>query len=195
MHLPLQKPLNSSEILERFGDKMSEVERALQTFHSLKIKQIMPPLTSMPIVTVDSSIIDVLKLLKTRHHVWVVDNKRDMKLEGVIRYINIVDVLLPPESHKARLGNISHLFKSILGGADRAEHVMERNVLTINEDATVLEALTKMKRYKVPLLAIVDQNEKLVGEISLRILVNEFIRLMRIGGAQWSQSGSSSHSE
>ncbi|NJE07736.1 CBS domain-containing protein [Thermococcus sp. M39] len=174
---------------------MSEVERALQTFHSLKVKQVMPPLASMPIVTVDSSILDVLKLLKTRHHVWVVNNKEEMKLEGVIRYINVVDVLLPPETHKARFGNISHLFKSILGGADRAEHVMERNVLTINEDATVLDALTKMKRYKVPLLAIVDQDERLVGEISLRILVNEFIRLMRIGGAQWSQSGSSSHLE
>ncbi|MBO8174885.1 MAG: CBS domain-containing protein [Thermococcus sp.] len=174
---------------------MSEVERALQTFHSLKVKQIMPPLASMPIVTVDSSIIDVLKLLKTRHHVWVVNSKEDMKLEGVIRYINVVDVLLPPETHKARFGNISHLFKSILGGADRAEHVMERNVLTISEDATVLEALTKMKRYKTPLLAIVDENERLVGEISLKILINEFIRLMRIGGAQWSQSGSSSHLE
>lgn len=174
---------------------MSEVERALQTFHSLKVKQIMPPLASMPIVTVDSSIINVLKLLKTRHHVWVVNNKEDMKLEGVIRYINVVDVLLPPESHKARLGNISSIFRSILGGADRAEHVMERNVLTIKDDATVLDALTKMKRYKIPLLAIVDQNERLVGEISLRILVNEFIRLMHIGGAQWSQSGSSSQSE
>ena len=174
---------------------MSEIERALQTFHSLKIRQVMPPLASMPIVTVDSSVIDVLKLLKTRHHVWVVNNRVDMKLEGVVRYLNIIDVLLPPNIHKARLGNISHLFKSILGGADRAEHVMERNVLTINEDATVLDALAKMKKYKVPLLAIVDQKGRLVGEISLRILVNEFIRLMRIGGAQWSQSGSSSHSE
>ncbi|WP_457753771.1 CBS domain-containing protein [Thermococcus sp.] len=174
---------------------MSEVEKALQTFHSLKVKQMMPPLASMPIVTKDSPVIDVLKLLRTRHHVWVVNNREEMKLEGVIRYINIVDVLLPPELQKARLGNISHLFKSILGGADRAEHVMERNVLTINEDASVLEALTKMKRYKVPLLAIIDENGKLVGEISLRILVNEFMRLMRIGGAQWSQSGSSSQSE
>ncbi|AHF80235.1 CBS domain-containing protein [Thermococcus paralvinellae] len=174
---------------------MSEIERALQTFHSLKVRQIMPPLASMPIVTVDSSIIDVLKLLKTRHHVWVVNNREEMKLEGVIRYLNVVDVLLPPDIHKARLGNISSIFKSILGGADRAEHVMERNVLTIKDDATVLDALTKMKRYKVPLLAIVGENEKLVGEISLRILVNEFIRLMRIGGAQWNQSGSSLHLE
>jgi len=174
---------------------MSEVERALQTFHSLKVKQVMPPLASMPVVTVDSSIINVLKLLKTRHHVWVVNNKEEMKLEGVIRYINIVDVLLPPELQKARFGNISHLFKSILGGADRAGHVMERNVLTINENATVLEALTKMKRYKVPLLAIIDENGRLVGEISLRILVNEFMRLMRIGGVKWSQSGFSSQSE
>ncbi|MCO6042227.1 CBS domain-containing protein [Thermococcus alcaliphilus] len=174
---------------------MKDVERALQTFYSMKLRDIMPSITSMPIVTVDSPIVDVLKLLRTRHHVWVVNNKDEMKLEGVIRYLDVMCILLPPENTKARLGNISAVFKSILGGAEKAADVMERNVMTIDEDATVLDALTRMRRYKVQILAIVDENNTLKGEISLRLLIDEFLRLMKVGGVQWLQSGSSSPSE
>ncbi|MCD6189490.1 MAG: CBS domain-containing protein [Thermotogae bacterium] len=171
---------------------MKDVERALQTFYSMKLRNIMPSIASMPIVTVDSPIVDVLKLLRTRHHVWVVNNKEEMKLEGVIRYLDVMCILLPPENTKARLGNISTVFKSILGGAEKASDVMERNVMTIDEDATVLDALTRMRRYKVQILAIVNENNILRGEISLRLLIDEFLRLMKVGGVQWLQSGSSS---
>ena len=171
---------------------MKDVERALQTFYSMKLRNIMPSIASMPIVTVDSPIVDVLKLLRTRHHVWVVNNKEEMKLEGVIRYLDVMCILLPPENTKTRLGNISTVFKSILGGAEKASDVMERNVMTIDEDATVLDALTRMRRYKVQILAIVNENNILRGEISLRLLIDEFLRLMKVGGVQWLQSGSSS---
>jgi len=171
---------------------MKDVERALQTFYSMKLKNIMPSITSMPIVTVDSPIVDVLKLLRTRHHVWVVNNKEEMRLEGVIRYLDVMCILLPPENTKARLGNISMVFKSILGGAEKASDVMERNVMTIDENATVLDALTRMRRYKVQILAIVNEDNILRGEISLRLLIDEFLRLMKVGGVRWLQSGSSS---
>jgi len=174
------------------GENMGDVEKALQTFYSMKLKDIMPSIPSMPIVTADSPIVDVLKLLRTRHHVWVVNNRDEMKLEGVIRYLDVLSILLPPENTKARLGNISTVFKSILGGAEKASDVMERNVMTIDENATVMDALTKMRRYKVQILAIVDENNILEGEISLRLLIDEFLRLMRVGGVQWLQNGSSS---
>ncbi|WP_048150376.1 CBS domain-containing protein [Palaeococcus ferrophilus] len=174
---------------------MSDVERALQTFHSVKVGSIMPPISGMPVVSADSSIVDVLKLLRTRHHVWVVEDRKSMRLLGVIRYLDVMNILLPPEDTKARFGNISTLFKSILSGAETASDVMERNVMTIDEDATVLEALKRMKNYKSQILAVVDDEGRLVGEVSLRLLIDEFIRLMRLGGVQWTQHGSSSHSE
>ncbi|MDK2783027.1 MAG: hypothetical protein PWQ32_616, partial [Thermococcaceae archaeon] len=74
---------------------MGDVEKALQTFYSMKLKDIMPSIPSMPIVTADSPIVDVLKLLRTRHHVWVVNNRDEMKLEGVIRYLDVLSILLP----------------------------------------------------------------------------------------------------
>lgn len=161
-----------------------EVESALESFHSLKLGDIMPKLETMPVVTADSDILSVLKILRTRHHVWVVDSRENMKLVGVIRYIDVIDVLLPPEAHRFKLGMTSKTMRSMLGGATKAEDVAERHVLTVDEDATVLEALMKMRKYRIQVLAVV-KNGRLVGEVSLRILIDELLRLLRVGGAQW----------
>ncbi len=163
-----------------------DVEQALEKFHSLKLADINPGVASMPIVPEDADLMSVLKTLRTRHHVWVVRDKDSMELVGVIRYMDVIDVLLPPEAHKFRLGMTSRTMKSLLGGATKAGDVAERQVLTIDENDTVLDALTKMRKYKTQVLAIVE-GEKLVGEVSLRILIDELLRLMRVGGAQWKQ--------
>ena len=173
---------------------MYDIERALQSFHSLKLGDIMPSIPSMPVVTADTPILSVLKILKTRHHVWVVEDKESMKLKGVIRYLDVMDILLPPDAHKFKLGMTSTTMRSILAGAEKAGDVAERDVLAIEADATVLDALIKMKRYRTQVLAVVD-GERLVGEVSLRILINEFLRLLRVGDVKWAQHGSSSQSE
>lgn len=159
-------------------------KRPFEKFHSLKVSEIMPRLDTMPIVTADSDLLNVLKLLRTRHHVWVVKDRESMKLVGVIRYMDVIDILLPPESHRFKLGMTSRSMRSLLGGATKAEDVADRHPLTIEEEATVLDALIKMRRYKAQVLAVVE-GERLVGEISLRILIDEFLRLLRVGGAQW----------
>lgn len=161
-----------------------EVESALERFHSLKLTDIMPRFETMPVVTADSDLLNVLKILRTRHHVWVVDSRENMKLVGVIRYIDVIDVLLPPEAHRFKLGMTSKTMRSMLGGATKAEDVAERHVLTVEEDATVLDALMKMRKYRIQVLAVVKDG-KLVGEVSLRILIDELLRLLRVGGAQW----------
>ncbi|AFL94477.1 hypothetical protein CL1_0265 [Thermococcus cleftensis] len=161
-----------------------DIEAALERFHSLKLTDIMPRLESMPVVTADADLLSVLKVLRTRHHVWVVKDRDSMELVGFIRYIDVIDVLLPPGAHKFKLGITSKTMKSMLGGAARAEDIAERHALTIEENATVLEALVKMRKYRTQVLAVVE-GKKLVGEVSLRILIDELLRLLRVGGAQW----------
>ncbi|WP_297515067.1 CBS domain-containing protein [Thermococcus sp.] len=163
-----------------------ELENALETFHSMKVRSIMPRPETLPVVERDAEIINVLKLLRTRHHVWVVENRETMRLFGVIRYLDVIDVLLPPKSYKFKLGTTSRTMKSLLGGATRAEDMAEKNPLTIEQDATVLDALMKMRKYRVQVLAVVEDG-RLVGEVSLRILIDELLRLLRVGGAQWKQ--------
>lgn len=161
-----------------------EVESALEILHSIKLADIMPSIETMPVVTADTDIINVLKILRSRHHVWVVDDRENRELVGVIRYLDVMDLLLPPEAHRFKLGMTSNTMRSILGGATRAGDVAERQVLTIEEDATVLDALMKMRKYRIQVLAVVKDG-KLVGEMSLRILIDELLRLLRMGGAQW----------
>ncbi|MEO2151231.1 MAG: CBS domain-containing protein [Thermococcus sp.] len=163
-----------------------ELENALETFHSMKVRSIMPRPETLPVVERDAEIINVLKLLRTRHHVWVVENRETMRLFGVIRYLDVIDVLLPPDVHRFKLGTTSRTMKSLLGGATRAEDVAERNPLTIEQDATVLDALMKMRKYRVQVLAVVEDG-CLVGEISLRILIDGLLRLLRVGGARWKE--------
>ena len=161
-----------------------DIEEALSTFHDMKVRDLMPKAEVIPVIEENAEIINVLKILRTRHHVWVVDSRDSMNLIGVIRYLDVIDILLPPEAHRFKLGMTSRTMKSLLGGATKAGDVAERNPLTIEEDATVLDALMKMRKYKVQVLAVVDGN-KLVGEVSLRILIDELLRLMKVGGASW----------
>ncbi len=161
-----------------------DVEAALERFHSLKLASIMPRLENLPVVPADADLMSVLKVLRTRHHVWVVESREDPKLIGIIRYMDVIDVLLPPEAHRFKLGMTSRTMKSLLGGAAKAEDIAERHILTIDEDATVLDALNRMKRYQIQVLAVVKE-DRLVGEVSLRILIDELLRLLRVGGAQW----------
>ncbi len=161
-----------------------DVEQALEKFHSLKLADIIPRPGAMPLVTEDADLLSVLKILRTRHHVWVVRDKESMELVGVVRYMDVIDVLLPPEAHRFKLGMTSKTMKSLLGGAATAGDVAEKHVLTIEGDETVLDALSKMRKYKVQVLAVVD-GDRLIGEVSLRILIDELLRLLRVGGAQW----------
>ncbi len=163
-----------------------DIEHALEKFHSLKLVDINPDISSMPVVSENSDMMSVLKTLRTRHHVWVVKDRDSMELVGVIKYMDVIDVLLPPEAHRFRLGMTSRTMKSLLGGAAKAGDVAEKQVLTIDENKTVLDALIKMRKYKTQVLAMVDGN-RLVGEVSIRILIGELLRLIKVSGAQWKQ--------
>ncbi|WP_209732967.1 CBS domain-containing protein [Methanococcus voltae] len=156
---------------------MVEIDTALKKYHHLKIKDIMPTKDEMPIVCINNSVLDVLKLLRTRHHVWVIDTKNDNNLEGIIRYLDVIDFLLPPSKHKIYMGSSTSILKSIIGGANTVKEILQPNPLTINQNNTVLEVLTKMEQYKVQIIGVVDDNNKLVGEISLKILIRQFMDL------------------
>ncbi|ABR53971.1 putative signal transduction protein with CBS domains [Methanococcus vannielii SB] len=156
---------------------MKNLESAISKYHSIKIKHILPPPKTMPVLCFDSKIMEVLEILKTRHHVWVIDCKEDGKLIGVIRYLDVINFLMPPEKHSMFIGNSKKAFVSAFSGAETAGDVMEKSAVTINHEKTVLESLEKMKNYNLQLLAVVNDENRLIGEISLRILINKFLEL------------------
>lgn len=156
---------------------MDNLDIALEKYHSIKLKHVIPSYDTMPVVCSNESIINVMKHLRSRHHVWVVSSNEDHKLLGVIKYLSVIDFLLPPKKHRIYIGYARSALKSIMGGAETAKEVMEKTALTVTTESTVLDALIKMKKHKVQILAVLDEENRLVGEISLKILIDKFLNL------------------
>lgn len=156
---------------------MKELEMAIAKYHAMKLKDILPPIDTLPVLCTDSSVMDVLEILRTRHHVWVINCKEDGKLTGVIRYLDVINFIMPPEKHSTFIGTTRTVLMSIQGGAEFASEVMEKSAIKINYNETVLDSLEKMKKYNLQLLAVVNDEDRLIGEVSLRILINKFLDL------------------
>ncbi|MBA2845891.1 CBS domain-containing protein [Methanococcus maripaludis] len=156
---------------------MENLENALGKYHNIKLKHVIPPVDVMPVVCYNDPIIKVMELLRSRHHVWVINCKEEGSLLGVIKYLSVIDFLLPPDKHNLYIGSTRSALKSVIGGAKTAKEVMEKNALTINHNSTVIDALLKMKRYNVQILAVLNDEERLIGEISLKILIDKFLSL------------------
>ena len=75
------------------------------------------------------------------------------------------------------IGTTRTVLMSIQGGAEFASEVMEKSAIKINYNETVLDSLEKMKKYNLQLLAVVNDEDRLIGEVSLRILINKFLDL------------------
>jgi len=156
---------------------MENLENALEKYHGIKLKHVIPPINTMPVVCCNDPIIKVMEILRSRHHVWVINCEEEGSLLGVIKYLSVIDFLLPPDKHNLYIGSTRSALKSVIGGAKTAKEVMEKNALAVSHNATVLEALVKMKRYNVQILAVLDDDERLIGEISLKILIDKFLSL------------------
>ena len=101
------------------------------------------------------SIRDVVKLMIENNIGFVVVTKND-KLLGVVSERDIL---------KAIANNVD-LSKPI-------EEIMNRNVITIYEDEDIGKAAKLMHEYKIRHLVVVDRNNKPIGVISIRDIVDE----------------------
>lgn len=102
----------------------------------------------------------------------VVDNEN--KLLGMVTKAELIDVLIP--DYFGLIGDF--LFIDDLGALEEklesmpslelfiAEDLMVRNVITINENASLMKAPVLMNKYNVRRLSVVDVPKKLVGIIT-----------------------------
>ncbi|MGB2705610.1 MAG: CBS domain-containing protein [Candidatus Omnitrophota bacterium] len=102
----------------------------------------------------------------------VADNER--KLLGMVTKTELIDVLIP--DYFDMIGDF--LFIDDLGALEEkleampslelfiAEDLMVRNVISINENASLMKAPVLMNKYNVRRLPVVDNDNKLVGVIT-----------------------------
>jgi CBS domain-containing protein len=61
----------------------------------------------------------------------------------------------------------------------KVEHLMSKNVITINEDGSIYEVIDKMRAHNIRHLPVVDNQGRPVGLISLRDLIDFSVSLLR----------------
>lgn len=93
------------------------------------------------------------------HHVLVVDGKT---LLGVISDRDLLKAV------SARIGSSSADVRDLASFQKKVYQIMSRNLITINQDDTVLQAVRLFNRHPISCLPVVDENAQWVGIVSWR---------------------------
>lgn len=132
----------------------------MDEFYESRVEEVMAShLWDLPLVEKDAKIKFVMIILIGRGYVWVVDSMKNMRIEGVITEH---DALKFFESYDDSL---------------KAEDCMSRNVVVCEKNEKIKDVVKKIKEKGVRRLPVVE-NGKLIGEITLRHLIEKFFSLL-----------------
>jgi CBS domain-containing protein len=154
--------------------KMAEKKKSFHDFYETKIKEIMLTETSKILcVEENTDVTGVLFLLQDTDHVWVTDGKESAQVIGVITESDTLPLLSPPVTSLQTFDKAdSHSLQ--YGITLSVGEVMSKNPMTSSPDETIKEVLLKMKEQKIKHLPVIDENSRLIGEISLHQLIKEY---------------------
>lgn len=155
-------------------NKTNKIHQKVKNFLELKIKDAMDKRSwDVPIIDIDSEITDVLAILCTNDHVWVVENRENKKILGVITEHDFVDALPPNKSFtyfgvpsRKELG--TSLFENV-------EHLMVHDPLTCTPDDKVKDVLQKIKINNIRRLPVIDpKTQAILGEVTAHQLIRKY---------------------
>ena len=152
---------------------MVKGKRLVPEFYELKVNQLMDKrVWDLPIIEKIEDINHVLSILGARNHIWVVNNKENKELVGIITEHDVLSILAPKEFPSYIFGmpdirSIQH------GTAKTAEDIMRRKVITCGPDDKIVDVLEKMTTYKLRRLPVLE-DKKIIGEITLHQLIRKY---------------------
>jgi len=152
---------------------MSKPNKLTKDFYELKVNQLMDRrVWDLPIIEENDDIYHVLAILGGRNHIWVVKDKKEKELVGVITEHDVLSILAPKDLPSYVLGipNVSSIQH---GTAKDAGDVMCQRIVECRPDEKILDALMKMVKFKLRRLPVVD-DKKLVGELTLHQLIRKY---------------------
>jgi predicted transcriptional regulator len=152
---------------------MPKKSKLISDFYELKVSQIMDKrIWDLPLIEIDEDIYHVLSILGARNHIWVVKNKKEKELEGIITEHDVLSILAPKYFPSYVFGtpdvsSIKH------GTAKIAEDVMSSRIITCKADDKIIDALMKMVKYKLRRLPVI-KDKKIIGELTLHQLIRKY---------------------
>ena len=147
--------------------------KLISDFYELKASQLMDKrVWDLPLVEENDDIHHVLNILGTRNHVWVVKDKENKKIVGVITEQDVFSILAPKQFPAYVLG-MPDIRSFQHGTAETAKDVMCHKLVTCNPDDKIIDVLLRMKGNKVRRLPVVE-NGIIVGEITMNQLIRKY---------------------
>ncbi len=152
---------------------MSKSNKLITDFYKCKVDQLMDKrVWDLPLIEDKEDIHHVLSILGARNHIWVVKDKENMELVGIITEHDVLSVLAPKHfpSYVFGMPDVSSIQH---GTAKTAEDVMAHKIISCNPDEKIIDALMKMVKYKLRRLPVIKDN-KIVGELTLHQLIRKY---------------------
>ncbi len=148
-------------------------KRLTPDFYALKVKQLMDKrVWDLPLIEGDDSIHHVLNILSGRNHIWVVKDKEEKELVGIITEHDVLSILAPKNFPSYVFGMPD--IKSIHHGtAKTAGDVMCTRLVTCQEDDKIQHVLETMTKHRLRRLPVVE-DKKIIGELTLHQLIRKY---------------------
>jgi predicted transcriptional regulator len=168
------KNLKSNDI-----GKSKKIYQDIHTFFEMKINEVLDKrFWDLPVIEMKNTIMDVLAILCTNDHVWVIENQKNKKLVGVITEHDILNFIQPTKVNlffgieSPKISSIS-LF-------DTVELLMVEEPITCSTNENVKEVLHKMETNCSRRIPVIEPTtSEIIGEITIHHLIRKFYNLVK----------------
>ena len=152
---------------------MVKGKKLVSDLYNLKVSQLMDKrIWDLPIVEKKEDIHNILNILGARNHIWVVDDKENNELVGVITEHDVLSILAPKEFTTYVFG-MPDIRSIQYGTAKTAEEVMHSKVISCKPEDKIVDVLEIMKNHKLRRLPVV-KDKKIIGELTLHQLIRKY---------------------
>lgn len=153
----------------------------MEELYKLKVKDIMIPGQGTPFLEEGVSWAEILNKLSLRAHAWVVNNVEQMKVVGVVTEHDIMRSMIPPGQKKAKIFGTARPETFCIKECV-VQDIMTHNPVVCSPEDTVVDVFKKFSSFDIRRLAVVDENKRLLGEITIQLLVrnlrNKFLNTL-----------------
>jgi len=143
----------------------------MEEFYKIEVKEIMIPLHKTPYIEENAGWVVFLRKLSVRAHAWVVNNTEEMKVVGVVTEHDMLRSIIPPGQKKERILGVSK--DHILHKESVVQDIMTHNPVVCSPEGTVADVLKKLSSFDIRRLAVVDENKRLLGEVTIQRLLKK----------------------
>ena len=149
------------------------VKRLIPDFYELTVKQVMDKrIWDLPIIEENEDVHNILNILGARNHIWVVKDKENKELIGVITEHDVLSILAPKKFPSYVFGMPD--IKSIHHGTvNTAADTMCVRLITCSQDDKIVDVLQKMTKHRLRRLPVLEGKE-IIGELTLHQLIRKY---------------------